>query len=214
MVFQRGLDRRPAGGAADGREGRGLHRRARRRARVSRMPGAAAPWRSHARGARDQHGDGRVQARLRAGGARRNAGADRQRLQPQRRAGDDAHGGAAARRQRAGRARDRHEWRGQRVRLGQPRQCDDRPSDPAHSAERRRRHAGRPRQIDPRPSRQIHLLRRRERGGEPVRALPCREGVRGRGFDRLRHRRRTAAQRAPTMSPTTPRASSTPSARR
>src|SRR5213075_3419745 len=40
-----------------------------------------------------------------------------------------------------------------------------------------------------------HLRRRRERGREPVGALPCREGVRARGLDRLRHCRRAAAQR-------------------
>ena len=40
------------------------------------MPGAAALWRPHPRGAGGQHGDGRVQAGLRAGGARGDAGAD------------------------------------------------------------------------------------------------------------------------------------------
>ena len=159
------------------------------------MPGPAAAWQPDARGARDQPGDGRLQARIRAGRARRIAGADAARLQPERRAGDDAHGGAAPRRERPGRARDRHECRRQRLRLGQPRQCHDRPRDPPRAAQCRRRLAGRSRQGDPGPSRQIHLRRRRERGREPVGALPCREGLRARRLDRLRHRRRAAAQR-------------------
>ena len=77
-------------------------------------------------------------------------------------------------------ARDRHEWRGQRLRLRQPRQCHDRPGDPLGIAQCRRRLAGRSRQVDPGPSRQVHLRRRRERGGQPVGALPRREGLRGR----------------------------------
>ena len=106
-------------------------------------------WQPDPRGLGDQPGDGRLQGRVRRCGARRAVGLDRARLQPQRRAGDDAYGGAAARRERAPRARDRHEWRRQRLRLGQPRQCHDRPRHPPRPLECRRRLAGRPRQIDP-----------------------------------------------------------------
>ena len=79
---------------------------------------------------------------------------------------------------------DRHERRRQLLRLRQPRQRHDRPGHPPGPAERRRRLAGRSRQGDPRPPRQVHLLHRRERGREPVRALPCREGLRRRATPR------------------------------
>ena len=194
--FDAGLDRRAAGRAADRRNGRCLRRRARRRARVPRVPGAAALWRAHPRGAGDQHGDGRLQAGIRACRARRDAGADHPRLQSQRCAGDDAYGRAAARRERADRARDRHERRRQRLRLGQPRQRDDRPGDPARPAQCRRRHGRATSTNRPlgHPGKYTYCVAENE-AESPLAPYHVEKGFAPEDFDRLRHRRRAAAQR-------------------
>ena len=135
-------------------------------------------------------------------------------LQPERRAGHDAHGKPAAGGERAGAQGDRHERRLQRVRLGQPRQRHDRPRAAARAAQRRRRLAGAARQEHARPSRQVHLLHRRERGSEPVRALSRGTRLPGGGLHRVScwpPSRRTAS---PTISRTTRRGYSTASAPR
>ena len=100
VVFRAGLDRWAAGRAADARGDRCRGRDARRRPRPGRMPGAAAPRQSDARGAGDQSRHGRVQAGIRAGRACRVAGDDNAGLQPERCAGDNAHGCAAPHRER------------------------------------------------------------------------------------------------------------------
>ena len=159
------------------------------------VPGAAAARQSDARGAGDQSRDGRVQAGIRAGRARRAAGVDTAGLQPQRRAGDDAHGRAAARRERPrgapigmnggvnafGSGNRANATIGRAIRLvllnvggGWPGDLDK--STLGH------------------PGKYTYAVAENE-AGQPVGALSCREGVSRRRFDRVRDRRRAAAQR-------------------
>src|SRR5688500_11791159 len=137
---------RAAAGAADAWQDRRHGRRPGWRRRAPGCPRAAALGQPDARGAGDQHGDGglppRVRPRRGGGGAR----PVRCPLRPERRAGDHAHGEPAAGGERAGAPGDRDERGLQRVRLGQPRQRDDRARAPARPAQCRRWLAGAARQ--------------------------------------------------------------------
>ena len=110
---------------------------------------------------RGQRGDGRVQAGIPAGGARRGRGGARGRLRDARRAGDDDVRRPGGGGQRRDPPPHRHERQGQCAGAGQPRQRRDRARLAAGDPQYRRRPpaGGRPR--DARQPRQIHLLLRR-----------------------------------------------------
>ena len=109
-------------------------------------------------------------------------------VQPLRRPGDDALGGAAPDRARSDRRRARRARRQRLLRSRLSRQRDDRPGDPADPHERRGRLARPARHGDPGKPREVLLLHRRARGRLALGSAP-------RGRRRHGVRRRAAAQR-------------------
>ena len=129
-------------------------------------------------------------------GARGDA---RSRLQPLRRAGDDAPGGAARDRARAGGRPARDARRSRRLRAGEPRQRDARPRHPPVSLEPGRGPPGAGRHGDAGKPRQVHLRDRGARGGKSLGPAPREPRLRRRGETPSR----SSAARPRTTSTTT-----------
>ena len=167
---------------------------------------------------------------------RRRRGGVHRRVQHPRRARHHDAGRAGRHLQRSGHPSDRDERRRERARAGQPRQLDDRAGAAARRAQRRRRPPGRGRPRRPRQPRQAQLLLPRGRARlalDVARRLPRRARGSRRG-DAVRrrgpalHRRSAVARRRPSRqlhrrpacgrcttrsscSPSTPSSSSAPS---
>ena len=157
------LERRAAGGPADPRSGAAHARGNDARSAAGDRRDPAEQCTVHRREGRNQRSDGGLQARVHAGRPRSGGGGARARVRNARPALHHMVLGPDGGRERPDRTPDRHEFRCERSRSGQPGKCEYRARVAARDPQRRRRGSGWHRPGDARLAGEVHPVLRRGR---------------------------------------------------